>query len=55
VIGQNYLAGRVDKFLLDIERRREELMANVAQAVAIKREGKDRVDLTGEYETIKTA
>lgn len=54
VIGQNYLAGRVDKMLLDIERRREELMANVAQAVATKREGRDR-EVSGEYETLKTA
>lgn len=54
VIGQNYLAGRVDKILLDIERRREELMANVAQAVATKREARDR-EVAGEYETIKTA
>jgi biopolymer transport protein ExbB len=41
VIGQNYLASRVDKILLEIERRREELMANVAQAVASKRDPKD--------------
>jgi biopolymer transport protein ExbB len=41
VIGQNYLASRVDKVLLEIERRREELMANVAQAVATKKDPRD--------------
>ncbi len=50
IVGQNYLASRAEEILLDMERRREELMANVAQAVALKRE--TRVD---DYETIKTA
>jgi biopolymer transport protein ExbB len=31
---QNYLASRVDAILTEIDRRREELMANVVQAVA---------------------
>jgi biopolymer transport protein ExbB len=33
LIGQNYLAGRVDAILTEIDRRREELMANVVVAV----------------------
>jgi hypothetical protein len=54
VIGQNYLASRVDKILLEIERRREELMSNVAQAVASKRDPKEaRASTpTNEYETV---
>lgn len=38
LIGQNYLASRVDGILLDIDRRREELMGNVVQAVAVRKE-----------------
>jgi len=38
LIGHNYLASRVDAILLEIERRREELMANVAQVVASKKQ-----------------
>lgn len=34
LIGQNYLASRVDAILTEIDRRREEMMANVVQAVA---------------------
>lgn len=34
LIGQNYLASRVEAILVEIDRRREELMANVVQAVA---------------------
>jgi biopolymer transport protein ExbB len=34
LVGQNYLASRVDAVLTEIDRRREELMANVVQAVA---------------------
>ena len=37
VIGQNYLANKVDRILLEIDRRREELMGNVVQVVANKR------------------
>ena len=37
VIGQNYLANKVDRILLEIDRRREELMGNVVQVAAIKR------------------
>lgn len=42
IIGQNYLASRVDRILLEIERRREELMGNVAQVVASRQGGKSR-------------
>ena len=38
VIGQNYLASRVDHILIEIDRRREELMGNVVQAVASRRD-----------------
>ena len=38
LIGHNYLASSVDKILIEIDRRREELMANVAQAVASRKE-----------------
>jgi biopolymer transport protein ExbB len=33
-VGQSYLASRVETILIEIDRRREELMANVVQAVA---------------------
>ena len=39
LIGQNVLASRVDAILLEIDRRREELMGEVVQAVASRREG----------------
>lgn len=38
LIGQNYLASRVDEILLEVDKRREELMANVAQVVAARRD-----------------
>jgi biopolymer transport protein ExbB len=38
LIGQNYLASRVDGILIEIDRRREELMANVVQAVAARKD-----------------
>lgn len=38
LIGQNYLASRVDAILIEIDRRREELIANVVQAVAARKE-----------------
>ena len=40
LIGQNYLASRVDSILIEIDRRREELMGNVAQVVAARRDDK---------------
>lgn len=39
LIGQSYLASRVDAILTEIDRRREELMANVVQAVAARKDG----------------
>jgi biopolymer transport protein ExbB len=36
VLGHSYLAGRVEKILVELERRREELMGSVAQAVSLK-------------------
>ncbi len=44
LIGHNYLANRVDHILLEIDRRREELMGNVVQVVAARRDGKERVE-----------
>ena len=38
LIGYNYLSGRVDNILLEIERRREELMGNVVEVVSGRRE-----------------
>lgn len=48
LIGQNYLASRVDGILTEIDRRREELMANVVQAVAARKEaaGDDAAEAT---------
>jgi biopolymer transport protein ExbB len=39
IVGQNYLASRVEGILTEIDRRREELMANVVQAVAVRKDG----------------
>ncbi len=36
VLGHSYLASRVEGILVELERRREELMGNVAQAVSLK-------------------
>jgi biopolymer transport protein ExbB len=44
LIGQNVLASRVDAILLEIDRRREELMGEVVQAVAARRDGSGRVE-----------
>lgn len=50
LIGHNYLASRVESILLEIERRREELMGNVVQVVAARREtkGKPQANQTAE-------
>ncbi|HEX7021472.1 MAG TPA: MotA/TolQ/ExbB proton channel family protein [Trueperaceae bacterium] len=53
VIGHNYLASRVDHILLEIERRREELMGNVVQVVSSKREARPAEE--DEYETVKAS
>lgn len=58
LIGQNYLASRVDAILIEIERRREELMGNVAQAVAARRdEPRETVrnNDEGAYETLNAS
>lgn len=41
LIGHNYLASRVDNILLEIERRREEMMVNVVQVVAERRKASE--------------
>ena len=41
LIGYNYLSSRVDNILLEIERRREELMGNVVEVVSGRRERQD--------------
>lgn len=38
IMGHSYLSSRVEAILIDIDRRREELMGNIAQAVAVRRE-----------------
>ena len=50
LIGQNYLASRVDAILLEIDKRREELMGNVAQVVAARRDDRAQTDVTAPYE-----
>ena len=47
LVGQSFLSSRVDMILLEIDRRREELMANVVQAVAAR---KDRDEAPAEAE-----
>jgi biopolymer transport protein ExbB len=54
IIGQSYLSSRVEKILLELEKRREELLGNVAQAVATRRDPKAREGEV-EYEAVKTA
>lgn len=48
VLGHSYLAGRVEEILVELERRREELMGNVAQAVSLK--GRETRAATGRAE-----
>ena len=38
IMGHAFLSSRVEAILVDIDRRREELMGNIAQAVASRRE-----------------
>lgn len=45
LIGQNVLSSRVDTILIEIERRREELMGEVVQAVAVRRDERGRGDV----------
>jgi len=52
LVGQSFLSSRVDMILLEIDRRREELMANVVQAVAAR---KDREEAPAEAEESSAA
>ena len=55
LIGYNYLSSRVDNILLEIERRREELMGNVVQVVS-GRKGARQVDPEEDaYEPIRAS
>jgi biopolymer transport protein ExbB len=42
LVGQSFLASKVDTILLEIDRRREELMANVVQAVAARKDREEQ-------------
>ncbi len=42
IMGHSFLSSRVEAILVDIDRRREELMGNIAQAVASRREESQR-------------
>ena len=42
LVGQSFLSSKVDTILLEIDRRREELMANVVQAVAARTDRDDQ-------------
>jgi biopolymer transport protein ExbB len=56
LIGQNYLASRVDTILLEVDRRREELMANVVQTVAARKDRDDVVKpAAGDRSTVAAA
>lgn len=53
LMGHNYLASRVDNIMIEIERRREELMVNVVQVVSSRREERSRPE--GSYEPVKAS
>ncbi len=58
LIGYNYLSSRVDNILLEIERRREELMGNVVEVVSGRKEDRPRErrsegDVEDDYEPIR--
>lgn len=64
LIGYNYLSGRVDNILLEIERRREELMGNVVEVVSGRKEDRSRErrserdaeeDVEDDYEPIRAS
>jgi biopolymer transport protein ExbB len=55
LIGHNYLASRVDNIMIEIDRRREELMVNVVQVVSSRREDKVRSADESAYEPIKAS
>lgn len=48
LVGQSFLSSRVDMILLEIDRRREELMANVVQAVAARKDREEQSAEAGE-------
>jgi biopolymer transport protein ExbB len=52
LIGYNYLASRVDHMLLEIERRREELMGAVVEVVAARRESGNKPRADERYEPV---
>jgi len=54
LVGQSFLASKVDTILLEIDRRREELMANVVQAVAARKD-RDEQRPAGEAPATATA
>lgn len=51
ILGHSYLAGRAEQILLELERRREELMSNVAQAVSLRGREMGRSGAEGEPRT----
>lgn len=55
LISHNYLASRVDHMLLEIERRREELMGGVVEVVAARRDGGSRARVDERYEPVKAS
>lgn len=55
LIGHNYLATRVDNIMIEIDRRREELMVNVVQVVSTRREDKVRPADESSYEPVKAS
>lgn len=55
VLGHSYLLSRVENILVELERRREELMGNVAKAVSLKgREASVRADAPREATQAET-
>ena len=59
LIGYNYLSSRVDNILLEIERRREELMGNVVEVVSgrkgDRRDRQDEGDIEDDYEPVRAS
>jgi biopolymer transport protein ExbB len=53
LMGHNYLASRVENIMIEIERRREELMVNVVQVVSSRRDERTRPE--GSYEPVKAS
>ena len=55
LIGYNYLSNRVDNILLEIERRREELMGNVVEVVSGRKERRTEQADAEDYEPIRAS